>query len=356
MISLEQAEQRLQAADFQGALKALSGKPPRVWRAQRDFLAAEALRGQGFFRSSERLYRRLWSRAVRREDPALWIDAGLALAACRRSLGGVREARRYLSAVRSLIGSARWRSFRPQLELEAALVERAAGRFGLSIAVLRRLLSRALLARRWAEAAFLLWAIGGALRFSGRLEESKRSFERSRALARRAKDRQGEAYALFGLGGVTRIQGELQASAGYYAQAGRQLAATQDLFGKAYAECGLANALRQLGRWPEAERHYLRSHKLYSSLEDQVDLAYVEWGLGKIHLGRGALPEAKRRLLRALQWFERHGETRGEVLAGVALAQALHASGKTDEAERRFAAAYALARKSGLHAHLELFT
>ena len=356
MISLEQAEERLLAADFRGALNALKGACPAAFSAQRDFLAAEALRGQGFFTSSERLYRRIWTAKVRREDPALWIESGLALAACRRSLGGVREARSYLSGIRGLVGSKRWHSFHPQLELEAALVERAAGRFGPSLVALRRLLARALGARRWSEAAFLLWAIGGALRFSGRLEESKRTFERSRLLARKAKDRQGEAYALFGLGGVTRILGRLEDSAGFYAQAGRQLASTQDVFGKAYAECGFANALRQLGRWPEAERHYRRSHKLYSSLEDQVDLAYVEWGLGKIHLGRGELSKATPRLMRALRWFERHGETRGEALAGVALAQALHASGKTAEAERRFAAAYALARKAGLHAHLELFT
>ena len=356
MIDLELAETRLQDGDFRGATATLSGRAPSAFQAQRDFLEAEALRGQGYFRAAERAYRRVWTARTRAEDPALWMESGLALAACRRSLGAIREARGYLGPVSRLAKQRAWRSFAPQVELEAALIDRAAGRYGASLRVLRRLLGQSLRAKRWDEAGYVLWAMGGALRFAGRLADSRREFERSLAFAKRARDSQGEAYALFGLGGITRILGRLEESARYYALAGKRLAPTQDIFGKAYAECGFANALRQLGRWSEAQRHYLRSHKLYSSLEDEVDLAYVEWGLGKVHLGRGELKPAIARVRRSLDMFHRHGEARGEVLAGVALAQALHAAGGTAEAERLFAKAYALAKRSGLHAHIESYT
>lgn len=106
----------------------------------------------------------------------------------------------------------------------------------------------------------------------------------------------------------------------------------------------------------QAEGLYRKAHVLYSSLGDEPDLAYVDWGLGQVHLQRGELNEAVRRLGRALELFERNDEARGIVLSRVALAQALHASGKTARAETLFESAVRLARHAGIHAHLEIFT
>ncbi|MFH1724179.1 MAG: tetratricopeptide repeat protein, partial [Elusimicrobiota bacterium] len=243
-----------------------------------------------------------------------------------------------------------------RLALEEALVERAAERYGPSLRRLRPLLRSALGRRAWAEAAFVLWAIGGAERFRGRLRSSEAAYLRSRELARRAGDRFGQGYAFLGLGGVTRIMGKLEDSARWYARAGRLFRRTDDLFARAYAGCGAANALRQLGRLREAETLYRESRALYSRLGDEVDGAYVDWGLGEVHLRRGELNRASRRFRHALRRFRICGETRGEVLAMLSAARALHARGSTASAETLFQKGYGLARRKGIHTHLETFT
>lgn len=355
--SIEKARRQLESGLPREALKTLArSSVPTILRPERNFLEAEAWRHQGFFIRAERFYARVRTRGVLRQDPALWIEAGLALAACRRSLGGVAEARKYLRDVASTVRTRRWKHYLDRIRLEEALTDRAEGLYGKSLAEFSDMLGQHIEEREWEEAAFVLWAMGGALRFAGDLEGSRKTFERSRILAHRAKDPIGEAYALFGLGGVTRIMGRLEDSARCYSAAGRKLSKTQDIFGQAYAQCGLANALRQLGKLDAAERHYARSHKLYSRLEDEVDLTYVEWGLGKVYMGRGKTKRAIPYLRRALKLFRRHREPRGDVLAGVALAQALHAAGRTIEAEALFRRSYKLADRSGLHAHLETFT
>lgn len=335
------------------ALKALSGGAwPAVLAAERDFLAAEAWRARGFFLKAERLYRRGLAGLRPAEDPILWCEAALGSAAGLRSLGRTREARQRLQAARRIrLAGYAWR-----LRLESALADRAEGLWARSLKELSALLRQARRERAWQEAGFILWAMGGALRFQGRLRRSYGAFQDAARLFRRCGDPVGGGYARFGLGGVSRMMGRLRESAVHYGAAARAFEPTQDIFGRAYAQCGLANALRQLGLLQEAERRYRRSRRLYSLLEDWVDLAYVEWGLGKVRLQRGKLDEARASLETALKRFRSHGEIRGEVLATLALAQALHAMGRTARAEALFKNGYGLARKRGLRAHLEVFT
>lgn len=319
---------------------------PAFVRAERDYLEGEAHRSMGFLAKAETFF----AKALRaKDDPVLLAEAALSSAAVLRSLGRTAEARGRLR------GSFP-KAFERRLRLERAMVDRAEGRHEASLRVLRPMLAQAVLGRDWAEAGFLLWAIGGAERLMGWLEESAASFERSLAFFRRAKDSSGAGYALFGLAGVSRIKGGLSASERHYREAGRMFAATDDAFGKAYALCGTANALRQLGRLREAEALYRRSEKLYASLGDEVDLAYVVWGRGKVRLHTGRLREAEAFLKKALGMFARGRETRGVLLSQLALAQALYAQGRTAEGEALHAAAMRAAQRAGLHTHLEVFT
>jgi len=194
-------------------------------------------------------------------DRASWLDCCLGLVACLRSLGDVAEARRYWAVGRKVAAT---KEVRERFDLEGALIERAAGDFGPCMKKLRRHLARFRREKDWAGAGYVLWALGGALRFAGDLAGSRRAFLESLALSRRAGDSSGQAYALFGLGGVTRIQGRFAEAEGYYSRALRAMAGTEDVFGQAYAHCGLANVIRQRGRLSEAERHYLQAHKLYT--------------------------------------------------------------------------------------------
>ncbi|MFH2201534.1 MAG: tetratricopeptide repeat protein [Elusimicrobiota bacterium] len=354
---LEQARDLLEESPAK-ALKELpsAASLPAALRAERHYLAAEAWRAMGYFERAETFYGKVLTKSTAREDAPLWIEAALGSAAGLRSIGVVAAAYRRVRGAEKLARLENLPNNKKQFALERALIERAAGRYLPSLKMLRPMLASALRDKSFAEAAFLLWAIGGAERFSGDLAASEASFLRSKKLAAQARDRVGEGYALFGLGGVTRIRGRLEDSARCYAAAARLFHASDDHFARAYAYCGYGNALRQLGRLRQAEIHYRKSHRLYSQLGDAVDLAYVDWGLGEVNLRRGKLREAAGFYRKSLAAFRKHAETRGEVLAGTALARCLHAQGSTAEAERLFAQSYRLSRRAGIHAHIESFT
>lgn len=352
---LEAAKEELEAGRPAKGLALLRRSVPSAFGCERDFLIAECLRAQGFFERAARLYDKCLQRPARR-DPDIWIETCLALASVRRSLGQVASARGFLAKGQHAMGMFRRSEFKERFELEGALVDRAEGRYAGSLIKLNRFLSKFRRGRDWGGVAFILWATGGARRFSGDLRGAERDFLASLSCARRARDASGEAYALFGLGGVTRIQGKLQASRQYYSKAAVRLKGTDDLFGRAYAHCGLANALRQLGERESARRHYELSHRLYTSLGDKVDLAYVDWGLGKLAFQEGRFSRAEKHLKKALNGFVHGGEARGIALSEGVLAQLLHARGGTAEAERLFSQAYRHAKAAGLHTHLEIFT
>ncbi|OGR91446.1 MAG: hypothetical protein A2V88_06545 [Elusimicrobia bacterium RBG_16_66_12] len=351
---LEAARDFLDAGRPDRARAALSGGFPAALAGEARFLRAESLRAQGFFRRAQADYRAAL-KALGREDLDLLVGAFLGLARCARSLGEIVPARQAMRCARAaaLTGDA---DMRETLALEDALVDRAAGHYAQSLRALAPLLKSSRLRRDHAAVGFLLWAAGGARRFSGDLAGSHRDFKESLAAFRRAGDREGQVYALFGLGGIARVRGFFAEARSAYAAAGNILGAGPDIFGRAYAHCGLANVLRQLGLWAQAESHYHRAYALYSKLDDRVDLAYVDWGLGQVHLHRGELASAERRFRAALDAFTAGDEARGEALSLHSLSQVVHARGRTAEAEKLFDAAVRRSRGAGLHAHLEIFT
>lgn len=329
---------------------------PQVLRVERDLVAAEGNRAMGFFSAAEALYSSVLARARGAAEAALRAEAALGSASGLRALGNTAAASRRLVTARAAARSSGLAGFGERLELEEALVLRAEEHYGEAVSRLLPLLSKALRRRAYDEAAFLLWAIGGARRFQGRLAEAEAAFRRSFSLAHRAGDPAGQGYALFGIGGAARVRGDLKGSERAYGKAAQLFAGSSDLFACAYAACGRANALRQLGRLGEAERGYRRAHALYSRLGDAVDLAYVDWGWGEVLLRRGALQAALKRLSAAEGAFRSGGETRGVVLSLQSRARLLHSLGRTPQAERLFARGLALARKAGIHTHLEFFT
>lgn len=345
------------AGDAARALRLLPGARalPAPLRAERDFVEAEGLRAQGFFKASERLYSSVLARCRSAADAALRAEAALGSASGLRAVGDTAGARARLALARSSARSAGL-GLDARLGLEEALVLRAAEKYDAALKRLKPLLAGALKSRSHSEAAFLLWAIGGAYRFQGRLAEAEAAFSRSHALAAKAGDPVGRGYALFGLGGATRVRGELSASDRHYRAAGRLFSGTSDVFARAYAACGGANALRQLGRLDEAERGYKLAYNLYSSLGDPVDLAYVDWGWGEVRLKRGSLRQALARFAAAEKAFRAGHETRGVVLCLHSRARALHGLGRTAQAERLFSEGVALARRAKIHTHLESFT
>jgi tetratricopeptide (TPR) repeat protein len=358
LAALEEARELLET-DPSASLRRLpaAGALPVSLRPERDYLAAEAWRARGYFGSAEPLYRRVLKRTRPKEDPALWIEAALGSASGLRSVGEHAAASALLGKSRSLAKSSGiLRAFADRIELETALVDRAAERYPAALRVFRARLRRAKARREWREAAFLLWAIGGCERFQGLLAASEKSFRESLRLAALARDDIGRGYALFGLGGVVRVRGRLAEAEKHYAAAGRLFAKTDDDFAKAYAFCGRANALRQMGRLDDAERSYRKSRTIYAKLGDPVDLAYVDWGLGEILLKRGKPREALAPLRLADAGFTRGRETRGEVLAKMSIARASHAVGKTREGEALFSKAVSMARRARIHTHLESYT
>lgn len=327
---------------------------PRVFRAERFYLLGEAARLRGAFRESADRFRRCLASGPD-ADPGLWAEASLAMAGVLRSLGFTGRARaaldRVAEACRRESRATKKGGFAPRtvieerIELERALLLRAEGRYALSLHRLRTLLQAAPDAR---TRAYLLWGMGGALRFQGKLRASERTFRRSLALARRTGDRPGVGYALLGLGGVLRMRGRLRASLAAYSRAGSLFAGTEDRFAQAYVHCGIGNALRRLGRKRQALRRYLRSRSLYRSLGDGVDGAYVDWGIG-------SLLEDPKRLKAALRIFKRYRERRGEVLCLLGLSGIDGAHGWGTRAARLERKAAAAAGRAGLVLEQERF-
>lgn len=351
--ALGRARAALEAGRFARAWAALRRPVPALERPQADYLKAEVLRGQGYFAQAAVLYGGVLKKVAPLEDPVLYVETALSLCGTLHSLGRIAEARRALAGAASAARRLGLKDFDRPIRLEGLMLERAAGDYPKAVAGLRSEFKRT---RDLREQGYLLWALGGALRFSGRLAESQRAFEDSRRRYLRSGDALGAGYAECGLGGVSRIRGRHPEARSHYARALAFFERTEDVFGAAYGHCGLANVLRQLGDWRGAEAHYLKAHRLYSGLGDVPDLGYVEWGLAKVMEKTGRLPEARRRLRRALPMFASHGEKRGEALTLLAQAQVEHALGRSAAAEALFDRAVATARRAGLKAHLEAYT
>lgn len=354
-LRLERAKELLDEGRASRALSLLRAFAPGPLAAEKTFLTAEGYRAQGCFVRCAPYYGRLLRRSPGK-DPSLWLESCLALASVWRSLGRTEEARRLVRRGSRLAAKRRLADCRERFDLESALIDRASGLYRESLPRLGRFLSRFRRRGDWEGAGFVLWACGGARRFSGDLEGSRRDFSQALSAFRKAGDEGGMAYALFGLGGVSRIMGRLKDSREFYSRALERLKSGEDFFGLAYAHCGLANVLRQQGDLRRARSHYLRSHELYSRLGDRIDLAYVDWGLGKVALQTGDMGAAQSHFRRALAAFARGGEARGEVLSEMALSGLLHARGRTARAEALFRKAWRRARAAGLYSHLEIFT
>ncbi|MBI5883079.1 MAG: hypothetical protein HZB91_08245 [Elusimicrobia bacterium] len=353
---LEKAQQLLEDGRPQDGLRALGLGVPPQFRAEHAHVRAECLRSMGSLGGCRPWYEKALAGTDRSRDTVLWLDSCLGLVSALRSLGECAKARRLLSQGMSLAKKQGLASHAERCRLEGILLDRAEGRYPRSIRELSGFLALFRRRKDLPAMAYILWALGGARRFSGDLSGSLKDYEDSLALAGKAKDPMGRGYAMLGLGGIERIKGNLSAALAWYLRSRKAFAKTQDLFAQAYAECGTGNCLRQLGRLKEARGCYAASHRLYTLIKDPVDLAYVDWGLGKIAMAEGRLDDAGRRLMTALSGFGRFEEHRGVVLSLMALAAVRHAQGRTTEGEKLFDQGLALARKTGLHTHLEIYT
>lgn len=315
---------------------------------------AEALRAKGRLAQAAAAYERMLEN--RGASPRDKLKAHIALAALDRSLGFAARSRGHILAGLRLARRLEATEDIELLRLEQAMLLRAEGRYAESLDQLGRFLD--LFRRRgdWEGAGFVLWAMGGALRFSGNLEGSQRAFLRSIEAFRRARDSSGSRYAVLGLAGLKRIRGDVEGSRRLYAGALGKARSDGDLFGLAYAHCGLANALRQLGRMSEARSHYRSSGRLYRRLGDAVDGAYVDWGMGQVEWRSGRPARAGRLFARALAAFKGARETRGEVLALMALASIRYLNGHRPEGIALYERAARAARKAGILTPLEFFT
>ncbi|MFA6316091.1 MAG: hypothetical protein WC943_01635 [Elusimicrobiota bacterium] len=353
---LEKAQALLDEGRPQDALRALPSAARAPLALEHSHLKAECLRSMGDLGDCRAWYQRVLSKAKPSADPVLWLESCLGLVSALRSLGECCRARRLLARGTSLARQKRLDSHLERCRLELVLLDRAEGLYARSIRELKGFLELFRKRGDLAGMAYIHWALGGARRFSGDLEGSLKDYTASRTLAGRARDPIGKGYAMLGLGGIERIKGNLGKALSWYEASRKTFAKTQDLFAQAYAECGQGNCLRQLGRLKEASSRYTTAHRLYSLIHDPVDLAYVDWGLGKIAMAEGRLEDARVRLDLALAGFRSVHEHRGIVLSLLALAAVRHAQGRTSQGERLFDEGLALARRAGLHAHLEVYT
>src|SRR3989338_11249532 len=190
---LELAREKLELGRPREALKLLRSPVPEIFSADKKFLIAEGLRSQGYFVRCEPCYRQVLSLVNPRQDASLWLEACLGLISVKRSLGEIKAARKLVKRAGPF---ARRPEDKRRLELEDALIDRAAGLHQRSLGRLNRFLRLFQSEKDWAGVGFILWAIGGARRFQGNLKSSELAFLESLAAFKRARDASGKAYAL----------------------------------------------------------------------------------------------------------------------------------------------------------------
>ncbi|MBL4889876.1 MAG: tetratricopeptide repeat protein [Candidatus Lindowbacteria bacterium] len=150
--------------------------------------------------------------------------------------------------------------------------------------------------------AFVLYGLGGVLRFTGRFKEANQNLGHALKFAVRQEDSSSESFTLMALGGLCRMLGEYTKSLQYYKQALKISIRTDSVYGSSYAHCGIGNAFRMQGKVSEADKEFDMALKGYASIRDTVSRPYTFVAKALLDLENGKtcrLSEAKRMFTRS---------------------------------------------------------
>lgn len=264
-----------------------------------------------------------------------------------RTIGNVKEAKRYLSMAEKL------KPYSDEFLIEKAMVLRLLEKYEEALKIFNYLKKSYLSKKDYQAVSYILWAEGGVYRNMGEILKSIKTYQESIRYAKVSNDDTLVLYSTLGLAGSVRIAGMLKRSLRLYSKC-IEKSPTDDYFAKAYSYCGTANALRQIGKFGKALKYYRYALKYYTFIKDNPDTALVLWGMAECYK-RYNLNKALKYVCKAKKYLKDTHEIRGKILVTLTESYIRYALGEKLKANKLFYNAIVLSKRHKLNTLMETF-
>lgn len=184
-----------------------------------------------------------------------------------------------------------------------------------------------------------------AYRLLGRLNESRKQWEKVIYIAKKYQDPIQLATALDGLGVICQIQGRFDEARDLHSEALKINRNVRNLEGQSVNLGNLARLNIQLEDWEQAEQYIRKSIKIEQKNENLAGIAFDKLILAEIDIGRENYPAAEKKLLQLESMMTREGKSDDLLAISSQIGLVHRMMGRLDEAFERQTQVLARARK-----------
>ncbi|MBU6385697.1 MAG: tetratricopeptide repeat protein [Pirellula sp.] len=174
-----------------------------------------------------------------------------------------------------------------------------------------------------------------AYRLLGRLEESRKQWEKIIFVAKKYQDPLQLATAMDGLGVICQIQGRFDEAKDLHSQALQINRNIRNLEGQSVNLGNLARLHIQLEEWEQAEQYIRKSIKIEQKNENLAGIAFDKLILAEIDIGRENYPAAEKKLLQLEAMMTREGKSDDLLAISSQIGLVHRMMGRLDEAYQR---------------------
>lgn len=174
-----------------------------------------------------------------------------------------------------------------------------------------------------------------AYRLLGRLEESRKQWEKVIFVAKKYQDPLQLATAMDGLGVICQIQGRFDEAKDLHSQALQINRNIRNLEGQSVNLGNLARLHIQLEDWEQAEQYIRKSIKIEQKNENLAGIAFDKLILAEIDIGRENYPAAEKKLLQLEAMMTREGKSDDLLAISSQIGLVHRMMGRLDEAYQR---------------------
>jgi tetratricopeptide (TPR) repeat protein len=174
-----------------------------------------------------------------------------------------------------------------------------------------------------------------AYRLLGRLEESRKQWEKIIFVAKKYQDPLQLATAMDGLGVICQIQGRFDEAKDLHSQALQINRNIRNLEGQSVNLGNLARLHIQLEEWDQAEQYIRKSIKIEQKNENLAGIAFDKLILAEIDIGRENYPAAEKKLLQLEAMMTREGKSDDLLAISSQIGLVHRMMGRLDEAYQR---------------------
>jgi tetratricopeptide (TPR) repeat protein len=174
-----------------------------------------------------------------------------------------------------------------------------------------------------------------AYRLLGRLDESRKQWEKIIFVAKKYQDPLQLATAMDGLGVICQIQGRFDEAKDLHSQALQINRNIRNLEGQSVNLGNLARLHIQLEQWEQAEQYIRKSIKIEQKNENLAGIAFDKLILAEIDIGRENYPAAEKKLLQLEAMMTREGKSDDLLAISSQIGLVHRMMGRLDEAYDR---------------------